>query len=81
MTVLQADLNTVCPLLTNTPDNEVNSQVEKLLHKLGVCHLSATDVIHHHIVPVLKSETWKVGIMFATEPNSDFLLSSSSGRS
>ncbi|XP_060075304.1 uncharacterized protein LOC132554994 [Ylistrum balloti] len=59
MMVLQADLNTIHPLLLATPDNEVNSQVQKLLNKLSVKHLTPSDVITHHILPVLSSEQWQ----------------------
>ncbi|XP_056016364.1 uncharacterized protein LOC125663893 [Ostrea edulis] len=59
MTVLQQDLNTVHPLLVSTTDNEVNSQVQKLLEKIGVCHLSPREVICHHIIPTLQSDSWK----------------------
>ncbi|KAJ8302744.1 hypothetical protein KUTeg_019140 [Tegillarca granosa] len=43
----------------DTPDNEVNSQVQKLLLKMGIKQLSPYDVINHHIIPILKSETWQ----------------------
>ncbi|KAK3086464.1 hypothetical protein FSP39_018803 [Pinctada imbricata] len=59
MNILQQDLNTIHPLLVNTPDNEVNSQVQKLLLKIGVCQLSPKEVICQHILPVLKSEAHK----------------------
>jgi hypothetical protein len=60
MTVLQRDLNTVHPFLVSTTDKEVNSQVQKLLIKMGVCLLSPKEVICHHIVPILQSDEWKV---------------------
>lgn len=57
---LQQDVNSLHPLLLNTGDDEVNSQVHKLLVRLGIKKMSAGDVINHHIIPVLKSEVWKV---------------------
>ncbi|XP_076448916.1 LOW QUALITY PROTEIN: uncharacterized protein LOC143285481 [Babylonia areolata] len=59
MSVLRQDLQLVHGRLTATPDNEVNSQVTKLLHKLDMKQLSPQDIIHHHILPVLKSDQWK----------------------
>ena len=60
MTYLQEDMNTIHPWFLSVPDNEVNSQVQKLLTKLSVCQLSPPDVINRHILPVLKSDMWKV---------------------
>lgn len=65
MSVLHQDLNTIHPALIDTPDNEVNSQVQKLLLKMGVKPLSPYDVINHHIIPILKSETWQVKQIFS----------------
>ena len=59
---LERDLHTVHPLLMNTDDQIANSQTAKLLEQLGVKKLTATDVIKHHILPVLKDEMWKVVI-------------------
>lgn len=60
MSVLQQDLNTIHPLLVSSTDSEVNSQVQKLLLKIGVCQLSPREVISHHILPILKSNKVKV---------------------
>ncbi len=58
---LERDLNTVHPLLLNTSDQIANSQVAKLLEMLGVKKLTASDVIKHHILPVLREDhLWKV---------------------
>ena len=57
---LERDLHTVHPLLMNTDDQIANSQTAKLLEQLGVKKLTASDVIRHHILPVLKDEMWKV---------------------
>ncbi len=58
---LERDLNSVHPLLMNTDDQIANSQVARLLEQLGVKKLTPNDVIHHHILPVLKEEhLWKV---------------------
>ncbi|KAL3860253.1 hypothetical protein ACJMK2_010402, partial [Sinanodonta woodiana] len=57
--VLQKDLNSIHASVEKTPDAEINSQVHKMLSLLGVKQLMAEDVIHHHILPVLKSEDWK----------------------
>ncbi|XP_061196696.1 uncharacterized protein LOC133204972 [Saccostrea echinata] len=59
MMILQQDLNTIHPLLVSTADSEVNSQVQKLLLKIGVCQLSPKEVICQHIMPILKSNSWK----------------------
>uniref|UniRef100_A0A8W8JQP2 Protein NO VEIN C-terminal domain-containing protein n=1 Tax=Magallana gigas TaxID=29159 RepID=A0A8W8JQP2_MAGGI len=59
MSVLQQDLNTIHPLLVSSADSEVNSQVQKLLLKIGVCQLSPREVISHHILPILKSNKVK----------------------
>ncbi|XP_062567288.1 uncharacterized protein LOC134229558 [Saccostrea cucullata] len=59
MMILQQDLNTIHPLLVSTADSEVNSQVQKLLLKIGVCQLSPREVICQHIMPTLKSDAWK----------------------
>ncbi|XP_059138506.1 uncharacterized protein LOC131926926 isoform X3 [Physella acuta] len=56
---LKKDLNLVHTDLTNTPDNEVNSQVVKLLIKMGVKQMTPHDLIHSHIMPVLKTDAWK----------------------
>ena len=53
--------------LVTTPDSEVNSQVLKLLQRAGVKQLSPFDIVHHHILPILKSEEWQVcwaGILY-----------------
>ena len=58
---LERDLNTVHPLLMNTDDQIANSQASKLLEQLGVKKLTPSDVIKHHILPVLREEHfWKV---------------------
>ncbi|XP_050398302.1 uncharacterized protein LOC126816138 isoform X1 [Patella vulgata] len=56
---IEQDLNTVDSGLITTEDNEINSQVEKLLQLVDVKQLSPDDLIHHHILPVLRSEDWK----------------------
>ncbi|BFZ19889.1 hypothetical protein BsWGS_22929 [Bradybaena similaris] len=56
---LKKDLSLVHTALTSTSDNEVNSQVVKLLLKMGIKQMTAHDLIHSHIIPILKSETWK----------------------
>ncbi|VDI46757.1 Hypothetical predicted protein [Mytilus galloprovincialis] len=59
LSYLQEDMNTIHPWFLSAPDNEVNSQVQKMLAKLNVCQLTPHDVINHHILPVLKSDMWK----------------------
>ncbi|KAL8608369.1 hypothetical protein ACOMHN_002602 [Nucella lapillus] len=59
VSVLRQDLQVVHEGLMATPDSEVNSQVSKLLHKLDMKQLSAQDIIHHHILPVLRSQQWQ----------------------
>ena len=61
LSVLRQDLQLVHGHLMNTSDNEVNSQVCKLLHKLDIKQLSAQDIVHHHILPILRSQQWQVG--------------------
>ncbi|XP_067652769.1 uncharacterized protein [Haliotis asinina] len=56
---LHHDLCMVHPGLVTTADNEVNSQVQKILQRVGVKQLSPFDIIHHHILPTLKSEAWQ----------------------
>ncbi|CAC5410109.1 unnamed protein product [Mytilus coruscus] len=56
---LQEDMKTIHPLFLAARDNEINSQVQKMLVKLDVCQLTPNDVINHHILPVLKSDMWK----------------------
>jgi len=61
---LEAELKTIHPQLIATPDSEVNSQVQKLLQKMKVHQLLPEHVINNHIIPILKSEDWKVGLLF-----------------
>ncbi|XP_046338389.2 protein NO VEIN-like isoform X3 [Haliotis rufescens] len=56
---LHRDLCMVHSGLMTTSDSEVNSQVQKLLQRVGVKQLSPLDIIHHHILPTLKSEVWQ----------------------
>ncbi|GFS15970.1 tudor domain-containing protein [Elysia marginata] len=57
---LQKDLNIIHSALTSTPDAEVNSQVVKLLLRTeAVKELTAHDLIHGHIMPVLNSDVWQ----------------------
>ncbi|KAL3859496.1 hypothetical protein ACJMK2_009715 [Sinanodonta woodiana] len=57
--ILQQDLHSIHDALVKTSDDEINSQVHKLLLKLGVKQITPDEVIHHHILPVLKSQKWK----------------------
>ncbi|XP_025076268.1 uncharacterized protein LOC112553340 isoform X4 [Pomacea canaliculata] len=57
--VLQQDLQVLHSGLVMTPDAEINSQVFKLLMRLGVKQLSPNDIIHHHILPILQSDRWQ----------------------
>ncbi|KAK7114721.1 uncharacterized protein [Littorina saxatilis] len=59
LSVLRQDLQLVHGGLTATGDNEVNSQVSKLLLKLDIKQLSAQDIVHHHILPILRSDQWQ----------------------
>ena len=72
---LQQDMNSLHPLLLSTGDDEVNSQVHKLLVRLGVKQLSPFDIINHHIIPVLKSGEWEVGVNVVVPYESAFRLS------
>ena len=60
LTSLYQDLNTVHPFLLKCQDSVANSQVSNLLDNLGVKHLMPHDIIHHHILPVLETDQWKV---------------------
>ena len=57
---LQEDVNSLHPLLLQTTDSEVNSQVQKLLSRLGLKQLSPVDIINHHILPIFKSGNLQV---------------------
>ncbi|XP_053402751.1 uncharacterized protein LOC123550539 [Mercenaria mercenaria] len=59
LNLIQQDINSLHPLLLNTDDDEVNSQVHKLLLRIGIKQLSPFDVINHHIIPVMKSDIWQ----------------------
>ena len=68
---LKKDLNLVHEDLTSTPDAEVNSQVAKLLVMMNIKQLTAQDLISCHIIPALKSDSWKVCSKF----NFDYCMS------
>ena len=54
------DVHLVHPRLVSTADDEVNSQVMKMLLKLGVKQLTPYDVIQYHIMPQLQAQRWEV---------------------
>ena len=58
--MLEQDLHMVNSGLFSSLDQIGNSQVSKLLERLGVKRLLASEVLNHHILPVLKSDDWKV---------------------
>ena len=58
------DLNCLHHMLMNTDDDEVNGQVHKLMSRLGVKELSPLNIVNHHIIPVFKTEQWKVRILY-----------------
>ncbi|GAB1610178.1 protein NO VEIN-like [Argonauta hians] len=53
------DLRTLHSGLFNTDDQEINSQVHKVLFQAGVQPLLADKIISHHILPILQSDQWK----------------------
>lgn len=57
-----------------TPDAEINSQVFKLLMRLGVKQLSPNDIIHHHILPILQSDRWQVSDVAAIVADLELVL-------
>jgi hypothetical protein len=59
LSILEADMQTVHPLTLNINGN-VNSQIIALLEQLGVKRLTPRDVISHHILPILRTDAWKV---------------------
>lgn len=59
--MLAQDFNTVEPRLFASLDDVASSQVHKLLDMLGVKVITAREVIHHHILPILQSDAKKVG--------------------
>lgn len=59
LSVLEADMQTVHPLMLNINGN-MNSQMVALLELLGVKRLTPRDIIVHHIIPILKTDAWKV---------------------
>ena len=61
---LWKDLNSIHPDLLCTDDAEINSQVHKLILQLGVKELFPSNIISHHILPVLQGDEWKVFMRF-----------------
>lgn len=59
---LQKDVKSLHQMLLNTDDDEVNSQVHKLFLRLGIKQLSPFELINQHIIPVLKTDAWKVNM-------------------
>ena len=53
-------MSTLDSRLLNSLDKVSNSQIVQMLEELGVRHISPGEVIQHHILPVIKSDQWKV---------------------
>lgn len=56
---LWKDLNSIHPDLLCTDDAEINSQVHKIILQLGIKELFPSNIIQHHILPVLQGDEWK----------------------
>jgi len=57
---LEHDIETVHPQLLG--DAISMPQICRLLEHIGVRRLTAADVIHHHILPTLRSPSWHVSV-------------------
>lgn len=57
---LEHDIETVHPQLLG--DTVSMPQISRLLERIGVKRLTAADVIHHHILPTLRSPSWQVSV-------------------
>ena len=58
VSVLESDVETVHPLLLG--DDVMVPHISRLMEQLGVRRLTPTDMIHHHILPTLRSSSWQV---------------------
>ena len=59
---LEKDMLTLDGRVLHSLDKVSNSQIVQMLEELGVRHISPRDVIQHHILPVIKSDQWKVSL-------------------
>jgi len=59
--VLERDIETVHPLLLGDAVSE--PQICRLLEQVGVKRLTPADMIHHHILPTLRSAAWEVNVV------------------
>jgi len=59
--VLECDIETVHPLLLG--DAASVPQISRLLEQIGIRRLTPADMIHHHILPTLRSSSWQVSIV------------------
>jgi len=78
LSLLEADMQIVHPLLLGY-NGSVNSQLCSLLEQLGVKRLMPRDVISHHILPILRTDSWKVSIIQFSIRYSHVGLGSNSG--
>ena len=58
LSLLESDIATVHPLLLGEADSA--PQICRLLEQIGVKLITASDMIHHHILPTLRSTSWQV---------------------
>lgn len=58
LSLLESDVETVHRTLLG--DDVVMPHICRLLEQLGVRRLTAADMIHHHILPTLRSPDWQV---------------------
>jgi len=64
LAVLESDIETVHPQLLS--DIVAMPQICRLLEQIGVRRLTPADMIHHHILPVLRSPSWQVSMSVAS---------------
>ena len=60
LSVLESDIQTVHPQLLG--DAVSMPQISRLLEQIGVKRLTPTEMVHHHILPTLRSPNWQVNI-------------------
>ena len=59
--MLECDIETVHPLLLG--DAASVPQICRLLEQIGVKRLTPAEMIHHHILPTLRSSAWQVNVV------------------
>ena len=72
LSVLECDIETVHPLLLG--DSVSMQHISRLLEQIGVKRLTPADIIHHHILPTLRSSAWQVTTALADCSIHDFTV-------